>query len=109
MIKRCVKVYVIVTSVMFAIWVGLAMYMGLEENGMADYCDYSAPKEWAYYTSQGEPCRPRHFFILKETVLLMATILLPVQSPAYGYFVISAVVRRRRTQAPNPRESMRSG
>ena len=104
MIKRCVRVYVIVTSVMLTIWVGAGMYMGLEENTMAEFCDYGAPPEWEYYSSQGDPCRPRLFVIAKEIVVLTVGILLPLQSPAYGYFVINAIVRRRRMRA-----SMRSG
>ena len=99
----------IITSAMFTIWVGAGMYMGLEENSMPEFCDYGAPPEWEYYTSQGEPCRPRHFLIAKKIVLFTVTILLPLEPPAYGYFVIGAIVRRRRTQAPNPCESMRSG
>ena len=98
---RYAKIYLSATSFLFPIWIGLGMYIGLEHNSMGEYCDYGAPKKWAYYTSQGEPCRPRHFVILKEFVVFTAVILLPVQVPAYVYFVARAIVRRRRTQAPN--------
>ena len=109
MIRRWVKAYVIVTSVVFTLWVGLAVYIGLEENTMAKYCDYGAPKKWEYYTSQGVPYRPRHHVILKEIAVVTATILIPLQFPAYMYFMILAIVRRRRMQASDSRELIQGG
>ena len=98
---RYAKIYLGATSILFAIWVSLAMYMGLEHNSMGEFCDYGAPKKWEYYTSQGGPCRPRHFVILKHVVVFTAVILLPVQTPAYVYFVAKAIIRRRGIQSSN--------
>ena len=98
---RYTRIYLGATSILFVIWVSLGMYMGLEHNSMGEFCDWGAPKKWAYYTSHGDPCRPRLFVIAKEIVVLTVGILLPLQSPAYVYFLINAIVRRCRTQAPN--------
>ena len=96
---RCARIYLGATSILFAIWVSFGMYTGLEHNSMGEYCDWGAPKKWAYYTSQGGPCRPRHFVILKEIVLITAITLIPVQVPAYVYLMARAIVRHRRMRS----------
>ncbi len=60
MVLRLVKFYLVPSTLVVAALFGFIIYVNLEHNPQAEFCDYYVEKHWANYVkSNGEQCRIR--------------------------------------------------
>ncbi len=95
MVLRLVKFYLLLSTLAVVAWLGLGIYISLEHNPQATYCDYNIEKEEAIYVSQGEPCRIRLNVLVFEFGTIFLVVTAALHSPAYLYFLVRRIRKRR--------------
>ncbi len=95
MLLRLVNVYLVVSTLLVTTWFGLGIYISLDHNPQATYCDYNVERREANYISQGEPCRIRLDVLVSELGPLFLIVMAALHSPAYLYFLVRRIRKRR--------------
>ncbi len=95
MVLRLVKFYLVLSTLVVAALFGFIIYVNLEHNPQAEFCDYYVERHEANYVSQGEPCRIRLDVLVSELGPLFLIVMAALHSPAYVYFLVRRVRRRR--------------
>ncbi len=95
MVLRLVKFYLVLSTLVVAALFGFIIYVNLEHNPQAEFCDYYVERHEANYVSQGEPCRIRLVVVAFQFGLPFLIVTAAVHSPAYLYFLVRRIRRRR--------------
>ncbi len=95
MVLRLVKFYLLLSTLAVVAWFGLGIYISLDHNPQATYCDYNVERREANYISQGEPCRIRLDVLVSELGPLFLIVTAALHSPAYVYFLVRRIRKRR--------------
>ena len=100
MVTRLVKIYLVLSTVVLFILVLGDVRKALEHNPQGTYCDYYVEDHWANYVKRsGEQCRIRLWAIASEFGVLLLIAIGVVHSPAYLYFLVRHI-RKRRAKPP---------
>jgi hypothetical protein len=74
--------YCAAVTLLWFVWLFLAMYTGIEHNSGAEFCAYVKEGEPANWSASGQPCNLRWGTILKESlvasVVLVMLLVLPL-------------------------------
>ena len=90
-----ILVYLAITFLVVALWVGVGLYGGYDNNSGGEYCDYSHPEP--NWETQGLPCRLNIAYFVAQGGIVGSIGLLIVQGPVYvGWFFLWRAARRRR-------------
>ncbi len=100
MVLRLVKIYLVLSTLAVVAWLGLGIYISLEHNPQAEYCDYYVERHEANYVSQGEPCRIRLNALVFEFGTIFLVVTGALHSPAYLYFLVRRIRKRRAKHPP---------
>ncbi len=96
MVLRLVKFYLVLSTLVVAALFGFVIYVNLEHNPEATFCDYYVEKHWTNYVNKsGEHCRIRLGIVSIYFGLPFLVVTAALHSPAYLYFLVRRVRRRR--------------
>ncbi len=95
MVLRLAKFYVLLSTLAVVAWLGLGIYISLEHNPQAEYCDYYVEIHKANYVSQGEPCRIRLNVLVYGFGTIFLVVTAALHSPAYLYFLVRRIRKRQ--------------
>ncbi len=95
MVLRLVKIYLVLSTLIVAALFGFVIYVNLEHNPQAEFCDYYVERHEANYVSQGEPCSIRLMVVAFQFGLPCLVVTAAPHSPAYLYFLVRRVRKRR--------------
>ena len=77
-------IYLLCTTVLIFVWIGLGTVAAIDHNKDAEYCDYSAaPPGYTNFIS-GQDCKIRWGYIFAKHGLVIIAVSLITQSPAFG-------------------------
>jgi len=77
-------IYLLCSTVLIFVWIGLGTVAAIDHNKDAEYCDYSAaPPGYTNFIS-GQDCTIRWGYIFAKHGLVIIAVSLITQSPALG-------------------------